>query len=392
MNANMKYIVLLCDGMSDERIPELGDKTIMEAANLDNFDYLAANGTCGLIHTTPIGMPPGSDICNSTIFGYDPRKYYTGRSPLEAASIGIELGANDFAFRCNLVTLGDDGTVMEDFSGHHIQNEVAASVIDTLSETFKNDNIEFYAGVGYRNLMVVRNTHFDLITTPPHDITGQPIAEYVPNGSGANIILDIMKRAAAAMVDVNTGDANAIWLWGEGKRPLLDPFHEKFGVKGAVISGVDLIKGIGINAGMDIIDVPGATGFLDTNFKGKAEYAIQALENHDYVFIHVEAPDEAGHMGNIEEKIKASENINNLMLPILLEYAKNNDGVRILVTPDHPTPISIKTHTSDPVPAIIYGNSVRADENKQYSEFIKPSFEFRDGYQIADYFINQTLI
>lgn len=388
----MKYIVLLCDGMADEKIESLGNKTIMEAADLSNFDYMAANGTCGLIHTTPIGMPPGSDICNLSIFGYDPKKYYTGRSPLEAASVGVELGVNDFAFRCNLVTLGENNSIMEDFSGHHIENSVAESIIKNLVKEFKDENVEFYSGVGYRNLMVIRDCNFDLETTPPHDISGEQIKDHLPKGFGSEIIQNITNKAVECIKGIDSAKVNSIWLWGEGKKPLLDSFEKLYGMKGAVISGVDLINGIGINAGLDIINVPGATGFLDTNFKGKAEYAIKALDDHDYIFIHVEAPDEAGHMGSVEEKIKASENINTLILPILLEYAKNNDGVRILVTPDHPTPINIKTHTSKPVPAIIYGNSVRADKNTKYSEFIEPSFELKDGHKIADFFINKPLI
>ena len=388
----MKYIVLLCDGMADEKIEAIGNKTIMEAANIPLFDYMAENGTCGLIHTTPEGMSPGSDICNLSIFGYNPKEVYTGRSPLEAASIGVTLNENDMAFRCNLVTLGENGTVMEDFSGHHVSNEDAKEIIDALNENFKGTNIEFYSGVGYRNLMIIRDCDVELKTTPPHDITGQKIQDYLPKGKGVEQISEIMQKGAKIATEANNSKVNAIWLWGEGRKPKLKPFESLYGIKGAVIAAVDLIKGIGINAGLEIIDVPGATGFIDTNFKGKAEYAVNALENNDYVFIHVEAPDEAGHMGSIEEKIKAAENINNIMLPILLDFVKNNEDARILVTPDHPTPIRIKTHSDSPVPAIIYGKDVRADENKEYNEFIKPSFNFENGYAIAEHLIKKPLI
>ena len=388
----MKYIVLLCDGMADEKIESIGNKTIMEAANIPLFDYMAENGTCGLIHTTPEGMSPGSDICNLSIFGYNPKEVYTGRSPLEAASIGVNLNENDMAFRCNLVTLGENGTVMEDFSGHHVSNEDAKEIIDALNENFKGTNVEFYSGVGYRNLMIIRDCDVELKTTPPHDITGQKIQNYLPKGKGVEQILEIMQKGSKIATEANNSKVNAIWLWGEGRKPKLKPFESLYGIKGAVIAAVDLIKGIGINAGLEIIEVPGATGFIDTNFKGKAEYAVNALENNDYVFIHVEAPDEAGHMGSIEEKIKAAENINNIMLPILLDYVKNNSDVRILVTPDHPTPIKIKTHSDSPVPAIIYGKDVRADENREYNEFIKPSFNFENGYKIAEYLIKKPLI
>ncbi len=388
----MKYIVLLCDGMADEKIESLGNKTIMQAANLNNFDFMAKNGTCGLIHTTPEGMPPGSDICNLSIFGYNPKEVYTGRSPLEAASIGVHLNENDMAFRCNLVTLSEDGKVMEDFSGHHVSNDDAKQIIDALNKHFENSNVEFYSGVGYRNLMIIRDCDVELKTTPPHDITGQEIEKYLPKGKGEKEILQIMEEGASVVSNATNSKVNAIWLWGEGRKPKLKPFETLYGLKGAVIAAVDLIKGIGINAGLEIVEVPGATGFIDTNFKGKAEYAVKSLENNDYVFIHVEAPDEAGHMGSIEEKIKAAENINDIMLPILLDYAKQQENVRILVTPDHPTPIKIKTHSSSPVPAIIYGKNIKADENTEYNEFIKPSFNFEEGYKIAEYLIKEPLI
>jgi 2,3-bisphosphoglycerate-independent phosphoglycerate mutase len=388
----MKYIVLLCDGMADEKIESIGNKTIMEAANIPLFDKMASNGTCGLIHTTPDGMPPGSDICNLSIFGYNPKNVYTGRSPLEAASIGVHLDENDMAFRCNLVTLSENGKVMEDFSGHHVSNEAANEIINALNKHFKGSKVEFYSGVGYRNLMIVRDCDIELRTTPPHDISGREIGEYLPKGKGEDFILDIMKIGADIASNIGNSKVNAIWLWGEGKKPKLKAFKDLYGLKGAVIAAVDLIKGIGINAGLDIINVPGATGFIDTNFKGKAEYAVNALKDNDYVFIHVEAPDEAGHMGSVAEKIKAAENINNIMLPILLDFVEKEKNVRILVTPDHPTPIKIKTHSSSPVPAIIYGKNVRADGNKEYNEFIKPSFDFKEGYKIAEFLIKEPLI
>lgn len=387
----MKYIVLLCDGMSDYKIPELGNKTVLQFADTSNFDLIAKEGRSGFIHTTPRGMYPGSDICNLSIFGYNPKEVYSGRSPLEAASIGIDIKENDYAFRCNIVTLSDDYQIMEDFSAHHIDNSSAKTIIDVLNEHFKGRNIEFYSGVGYRNLMVVRNRDFSLKTTPPHDIMGKKVEEFLPKGEGADFIIGIMQEAQEVIKKLNILNANGIWLWGEGKKPKLKRYTELYGIKGAVIAAVDLIKGIGIYAGLDIIKVPGATGFIDTNYKGKAEYAVKALETYDYVFVHIEAPDEAGHMGSVEEKIKAVENINNIVLPVFIEAMKNGN-IRILITPDHPTPISLRTHVAEPVPAIISGAGVASDGNESYHEELTPSFEFIDGYKIADYFIKSEVI
>jgi len=387
----MKYFVLLCDGMSDYKIPELGNKTILEYADKSNFDKIAKEGRCGLIKTTPDGMYPGSDICNLSIFGYNPADVYTGRSPIEAASIGVELSENDFAFRCNLVTLSEDGTVMEDFTAHHIDNDSAKMIINKLQEDLKNENIEFYPGVGYRNLMVIRNSDFRLKTTPPHDIIGKKIKEYLPEGEGADRILDIMGKGAEIVKNMGTS-ANAIWLWGEGKRPNLKAFRSLYGIDGAVISAVDLVRGIGKLAGMKVINVPGATGFVDTNYEGKAEYSISALKDHDYVFVHVEAPDESGHMGRIDLKIKSVEDINKRMLPIIMEGLKSFGEYRILITPDHPTPISLRTNVAEPVPAIIAGSGVEADENHTYNEFVKPSFNVTEGYKIAELFIKSRSI
>ncbi|MGE4498558.1 MAG: cofactor-independent phosphoglycerate mutase, partial [Deferribacterales bacterium] len=366
----MKYLVLLCDGMSDHKIAELGDKTVMQYADTSNFDLMAKGGVCGFIRTAHGGLYPGSDICNLSVMGYDPFKYYTGRSPLEAGAMGITLGEKDMAFRCNLVTLTPDRLVMDDFSAHHIPGDAAKSAVDALNELFKDDGVEFYSGVGYRNIMVIRDADFDLKTTPPHDIMGQEIKKYLPAGKGSDKINAILTKASEVFEKNTYGRANAIWLWGEGRKPMLPSFEEMYGLKGSVIAAVDLIKGIGTFAGMNIINVPGATGFIDTNFEGKAEYAVKAFNECDYVFLHVEAPDEAGHMGSIEEKVRAVENINSRMLPILLDGFRSFGDYRILVTPDHPTPVKIRTHVNEPVPAIIYGSGVEADSNVEYNEFV----------------------
>lgn len=387
----MKYLVLLCDGLADRPMPSLCGKTVMQAANIPNMDGLAAKGMCGLIHTVPKGMLPGSDVCNLSIFGYDPAKYYTGRSSLEAVSMGVQLGDNDTTLRCNIVRLGKNGTVMEDFTAGHIDGALSENVINRLKNIFKDEsNIEFYRGVGYRHLAVLRGINIKPKTTPPHDITGLETGAYLPTGSGGDLLCRMMKKAESAFDGtVDTGAGNAIWLWGEGKKPSLPSYIDKFGLKGAVISAVDLVRGIGTCAGLDIINVPGATGFLDTNFAGKAEYAIKALEDYDYVFIHVEATDECGHMGDAAKKISAVEAIDSKMLPIIIEGMKKFREYRILITPDHPTPIELKTHSADPVPAIIYGAGIEADENTEYNEYIKPSFNITDGYHITDLFIQK---
>ena len=378
----MKYLVLLCDGMADEPQEKLGGKTIIEYAKTPNMDALAEGGEVGFVHTTPEGMPPGSDICNLSVFGYDPRKYYTGRSPLEAVSMGIKLGESDMAFRTNLVTLGDKGTIMEDFSAHHIDNKVAAVVLERLKKIFKDSGVEFYQGLSYRHLMVLRDRLVEAETTPPHDITGRLIKEYLPKGKDGAFIYDIIMKAEAAFTG-DCGKANSIWLWGQGRRPALPSYKEMYGLSGAVIAAVDLIKGIGIAAGLDVIAVPGVTGFIDTNFEGKATYAIEALKERDYIFVHVEAPDEAGHMGSIEHKVAAAEAIDSKMLPIIREGLKKYEAHRILLMPDHPTPVRLKTHTKSKVPAIIYGEGIEKDKNKSYSEHIIPSFELTEGYEIA---------
>lgn len=384
----MKYIVLLCDGLADRPLKSLNNKTILQAANTPNIDKTAEEGMCGFIHTTPNGMAPGSDICNLSVFGYNPKEYYTGRSPLEAVSMGIELSDKDIAFRCNTVTIKDN--IMESFTAHHIEEKYVENIINALNEEFKGENIEFYKGVGYRNLMVLRNAdEMALKLTPPHDITDKNVLEYLPSGKGADIIKSIMDRALKKVFSgsVDTGKATSIWLWGEGKRPALPLFKEKYGLKGAVISAVDLVRGIGVCAGMDVIKVPGITGFTDTNFKGKAEYAVNALDKYDYVFVHVEAPDEAGHLGSIEEKIKSIELIDKEMMPIIRNGLQKYDEYRLLITPDHATPIELKTHSAEAVPAVLWGTGIKADSNKEYNEQISASFNLEDGYKISELLI-----
>lgn len=385
----MKYIVLLCDGLADRPIKELGDKTILQAANIPNINNCAKEGMCGYIHSTPEGMNPGSDICNLSIFGYNPKLYYTGRSPLEAMSMGIDLGPNDMAFRCNMVTIKDN--IMESFTAHHINESYVTNIIDKLNEEFKGEGIEFYKGVSYRNLMVIRNINIKPELTPPHDISDKEISDYLPKGEGSEKLQEIMDRAKKAAFDgsIDIDKATNIWLWGEGSRPSLPSYEKEFGLKGAVISAVDLVRGIGVCAGMDIIKVPNITGFTDTNFKGKAEYAVNALKDHDYVFIHVEAPDEAGHLGSVEEKLKAIELIDSQMMPIITKGLKEYGEYRLLITPDHATPIELKTHSAEKIPAVLWGTNINADSNEAYTEYLNPSFDLEDGYKISELFLNK---
>lgn len=361
----MKIIVLLGDGMSDEPCAELDGRTPLQAANTPNMDIMAANGYVGLSRTIPEGLPLGSDVANLSVFGYDPRLCYTGRSPLEAINMGVVLGSTDVAFRMNLVTLNPHGgrLYMEDFSAGHIDSEGAREIVKTLQEELGDDRFEFYPGVGYRHLMVWRGGMDRMTATPPHDISGKSVMEYLPFGEGADEIISLMNSAQMLLKNhpVNKrreGEgklpANSIWLWGHGKTPSLSSYREKFGLSGAVISAVDLIKGIGRCVGLDVIDVPGATGYIDTNYLGKAEAALLALETHDFVYLHVEAPDEASHSGNLEHKVKAIEDFDRLVVGTVLAGLDRFDDVRLLCCPDHPTPVRLMTHTGDPVPFVIY--------------------------------------
>ncbi len=351
--------------MADYPLDVLGGKTPLEAARTPNMDWLAARGVYGLAHVIPKGFPPGSDVGNMSIMGYDPAVYHTGRSPLEAASMGVTLGTKDIAFRCNLVTLTGHGsdTVMEDFTAGHITTEEARTIIADLAGALGGDGIEFFSGVSYRHLMVWRNGKEKMQTTPPHDITDQKISGFMPAGDGADRLLKLMEASQAVLADhpVNQTrrtqgqrSATSIWLWGQGRAPALPPLTKRFGIKGGVISAVDIIHGLGVYAGLQRIDVPGVTGFLDTNYRGKGEYGVKSLENNDFVFIHVEATDEAGHMGDVEKKIQALEDFDEKVVGTVLKGMAHRRDWRVLLMPDHRTAIALKTHVSDPVPFVLY--------------------------------------
>jgi 2,3-bisphosphoglycerate-independent phosphoglycerate mutase len=367
----MKYVVLIGDGMADYPIEEKGGKTPLELAATPCMDMLAQKGMLGLVNTIPEGMEPGSDVANLAAMGYDPRKYYSGRAPIEAASIGVALAPSDIAFRCNLVTLADKdgGLCMDDYSAGHIATAEAAEIISGLKKTLDSPEITFYPGVSYRHLMVWKNGTDKLKTTPPHDISGRKIDDYLPRGEGAERVRQLMEQSRTVLpgLEINKqralrGDkpVSSIWLWGQGRALKIPRFADMYGVSGSVISAVDLVKGLGICAGLASINVPGATGYLDTNYAGKVAAALQALETGDFVYVHVEAPDEASHKGSFSEKMQAIEDFDcRIVRPMIQGLEKRNGDFKVLIMPDHPTPLCTKTHASDPVPFVLYDSANR---------------------------------
>jgi 2,3-bisphosphoglycerate-independent phosphoglycerate mutase len=392
----MKYVILLGDGMSDWPVPELGQKTPLQAAQTPHMDALARLGKTGQAHTIPEGMSTGSDVAALTILGYDTRQLYTGRSPLEAASMGIQLEPTDVAFRCNLVVLGEaDGQrTMADFSGGHITTEEARRLIDSLNAELASDVFRFYPGVSYRHCLVWRKGRLGMQLTPPHDITGRAIAEYLPHGDGAAELQHLMDASQVVFRDhpVNRHRSyhgepaiSSIWLWGAGKRPQIPSFRQKYGLTGAVISAVDLHKGLAIYAGLEPISVPGATGWLDTNYAGKVEHALKALETKDFVFLHVEAPDEAGHQGDVKAKVQAIEDFDARVVgPMVAGLRQRFDAHRVLLLPDHPTPIALKTHVREPVPIALYGSGIEPDAGQTFDESVreKGSLDVQQGTEL----------
>jgi len=361
----MKYIILQGDGMPDHRVDELGGKTPLNVARTPNMDFLASHGTMGLVRTIPQGMHPGSDVGNLSLFGYDPKKYSTGRSPLEAASIGVKLSPDDVAFRINLVTLQkkNESYYMDDYSSGHISTPEAKKLIRALRRVLEDKEFIFYAGLGFRHLMVWKKGKAGMTTTPPHDIMGKEITVHLPRGEGAEALIGIMEASRDILKDnpVNKlrarrgkKPANSVWLWGQGRPPRMPKFRELYGVKGAVVAAVDIVKGLGFYAGLSVINVSGATGFLDTNFIGKARAALRLLNNHDLVYVHVEAPDEASHMGDVKAKIKAIEDFDEMVVGTIIKGTKKFKDFRILLCSDHPTPLDVRTHVSEPVPFVIY--------------------------------------
>lgn len=380
----MKYLVVLCDGMADTPNAALGGKTPMECAHKPNMDALAKNAEVGMCRTVAAGLKPGSDVANLSVMGYDPAVCYTGRSPLEAASIGVDLKPTDVALRCNTVTLsGEDSyedKTMVDYCAGDISTEEAHKIIETVEKELGSDIYKFYGGVSYRHCLVVDNGTTDLGNmTPPHDISGRVIGEYLSKSENAAPLIDLMKKSYEILKNhpVNIErrkkglhEANSIWLWGEGRRPQLENFKEKNGVSGCVVSAVDLLKGIGICAGMETPEVEGATGYIDTNFEGKTQAGIDAFKRGtDLVYLHFEAPDECGHRGEAQNKVKAIEMIDSRVLTKMLDYLNGcGDDYRILIMPDHPTPLETMTHSSAPVPFLIYDSRKKENSVSSFTE------------------------
>ncbi|NOR49443.1 MAG: cofactor-independent phosphoglycerate mutase [Desulfuromonadales bacterium] len=403
----MKYIILLGDGMSDEPIAELDGKTPLQAAYTPHMDKLAQQGITGLAATVPREFHPGSDVANLSVFGYDPATCYTGRSPLEAASMGVELGPDDVAFRLNLVTLGLAGgdVLMQDFSAGHITTEEARELIECLQDELGDEEFQFYPGVSYRHLMVWRGGQDDLNVLPPHDLTGKSILDHVPRSEKSMPLMQIVnaaqllfKRHPVNLKREKEGKppANSIWLWGQGRRPQMPTLQEKFNLSGAVISAVDLIKGIGIYAGLDVINVQGATGYLDTNYRGKAEAALEALETRDFVYLHVEAPDEAAHGGSLSDKIEAIERFDEDVVGTVMNGIDALGDYRVLLLPDHPTPVVKMTHTKDPVPFVLSGSGSEFSSQKAATEYSEAAAQesglvVDPGYQMMEILVSGKL-
>jgi 2,3-bisphosphoglycerate-independent phosphoglycerate mutase len=399
----MKYVVLLGDGMADYPTSMLGGKTPLQCAFTPFLDQIAAEGTLGLVDTIPAGFTPGSDVANLSVLGYDPSQTYTGRGPLEAASMGIGLGPNDVAYRCNLVTIGNKDTpeaFMDDFTAGHISTKEARDIITFINRQIGTSQFQFFPGVGYRHLFVWRNANSSPVTTPPHDIPGKAIAPYLPHGECAQEVNSFMQKAAEILKshpiniqrqNLGKKQANSIWLWGQGKKPQVVPLTQKYDLKGGMISAVDLLNGIGVIAGLKVLSVEGATGYIDTNYAGKARMALDALKFMDFIFVHLEAPDEMGHEGNAAGKIQAIEFFDEKIVGPILNNVGSLGDYRILVLSDHPTPLDLKTHVGDPSPFAVL--SSRNDENKAaglpFNEIAarESSILISPGYLLMDKFI-----
>lgn len=377
----MKYVVVLCDGMADEPIEQLGGKTPLAYAKTPNMDALAPMSEIGMVHTIPEGMSPGSDTANLSVLGYDPKKYYSGRSPLEALSIGVDMEEDDIAIRCNIVTISDDDVPFEekiiiDHSSSEISTEDAAVLLNAVREAVETDEYKFYVGTSYRHCLIWKGGRVEKLSQP-HDVLEQVIKPHLPANE---VFLSMMKKSYEILKDhpinaarkaAGLNPANCVWFWGAGTKPMLSDFTEKTGKKGAMISAVDLLKGIAIGANMKVIEVEGANGGLHTNYTGKMEAAVKAVteDGNDFVYIHVEAPDEMGHQGSFERKVKAIENIDEMIVgPFIKKMEEKGEDFRMLILPDHPTPVRIRTHTADSVPYLLYDSTKKTGDGVLYCE------------------------
>lgn len=403
----MKYLVLLCDGMADRKVESLGNRTPMETAKKPMTDKLAKTALCGTVSNVPDGMVPESDTANIAVLSYDPKIYSKGRSPLEAVSMGLTMRPDDTAYRCNVVTLSEDDCdyddrTMIDHSADEITTDEASELIKSLEEKFGTESRHFYTGVSYRHCMIWNNTPSEYEFMRPHDILGRKIKDYLPHGEAGKPFYDLMRASWDVLEHHPINEArrarglrpaNSIWLWSPGKKPALPNFYEKWGLRGAVISAVDLIKGIGICAGLRSIDVEGATGNVHTNWSGKADAAIDAFDNdYDFVYIHVEAPDECGHRAEIENKVLSIEKIDELILTPVYDYlVSTGEDFRIMILPDHPTPIELRTHSSEPVPFMIWCSDKKYDGVDTFTEDTceEKKFYIPHGYDLLSYMIDK---
>ena len=395
----MKYVVVLPDGVSDAPLTELGNKTPLEVAKHPNMDWVAREGVTGWARTIPSGFPPGSDVGCMSVFGYNPRRHHTGRAPLEAAAQGIVLGQDEVAFRCNTVTVTDG--VMADYSAGHIESADSAELIRSVNEALGQDGVRFYPGVGYRHLMVIAGQEYAKTRcTPPHDISGKPTAPHVPQGPGAARLGELLCKTAGILqdhpvnrrrVDAGSPPANQLWFWGQGTATSLPPFKQAYGLRGACISAVDIVRGIATLAGLTILQVPGITGYFDTNYQGKAEHALKALDaGDDFVLVHVESTDEAGHMGDAQKKIQAIEDVDRLVVgPILDGLRQRGQPFAMLITPDHSTSTALRTHIVDPVPFALYATNGPKGRVAAYHETaVRASAKrFDEGFQLMAFLL-----
>ena len=372
----MKCVIILPDGAADQPLPQLDGRTPLEAAHIPNMDWIATNGRQGRVVTVPEGFTPGTDVATLSVFGYDPHRHYTGRAPIEAAARGLTAGPDELIYRCNFVTILDG--LMRDFTADHIDQAETDQLIADLNTLFADEPCRFHCGVSYRNLMIGAGFGGDdLSCSPPHDIPNQPVADHWPRGTGAGRLRDLMERAAGMLAEHEVNRVRRergrppvtdIWLWGQGRPSELEPFASRFGLDGAVITGVDIIRGLAVLMGMEIIEVPGATGYIDTNYAGKGEAALAALERRDLVVVHVEAPDEAGHLGDADEKVKSLERIDELIVGPLLDAVRRHEEWKMLVAPDHPTPVTTKAHSAVPPPFCFAGSGIEAVERRSFNE------------------------
>ena len=391
-----KYAIIIPDGAADEPLDEFDGKTVLEAADTPYMDEVSKIGRQGLVRTVPEGLEAGSDVAQMSLLGYDPKRYYTGRAPIEAAARNINLGNGDWVFRCNLVTIADNK--MADHSAGHISTPEAEKLIKEIDSRLGSDQMRFHTGVSYRHLLVFKNADFDVHTYPPHDYIGIEIEKILPRGKGADLLIDLMARSQKLFYDndinrvrkdLGENQVSSIWLWGQGKRAQMDSFKKRFGLKGATITAVDLVRGLSKLIGFDLINVPGATGFVDTNYEGKGKAAIDAFEKYDIVFVHIEAPDEAGHSGNAQLKKKAIEQIDKFVVGPVLEALRNYDKWRILVMPDHPTPVKSCSHSSEPVPFTMTGDDIKGILQTGFGESnaAKSGFKIENGFELMEYFL-----